>query len=73
MRLRAEVASLEALSGHADQQELLEWMRPLVPSLKKVFLVHGEPAQAAALAIRIREEFGVEVLQPSRGESFQLN
>ena len=28
MRLRAEVVSLDELSGHADQGELIEWMRP---------------------------------------------
>jgi metallo-beta-lactamase family protein len=72
MRLRAEVASLEELSGHADQHELIEWMRPLARGLKKVFLVHGEPAAGAALAGKIREEFGIEAVQPSRGDSFQL-
>ena len=68
----AMVASLEELSGHADQQELIDWMRPLTPGLKKVFLVHGEVSQGAALSIRIRDEFGIEALQPSRGHSFQL-
>ena len=48
MRVRAEIASLLELSGHADQRELLEWMKPIAPGLKKVFLVHGElPAQQA--------------------------
>ena len=73
MRLRAEVASLEELSGHADRGELLEWMRPLAPGLKKVFLVHGEPRQGAALARAIREEFDIEAVQPERGQSFLLN
>ena len=49
MRVRAEISSLDELSAHADQSELLEWIRPLVPSLRKVFLVHGEAAQAATL------------------------
>src|SRR5579863_259466 len=40
MRLRAAVESLQALSGHADQGELLAWMKPLAATLKKVFLVH---------------------------------
>ena len=73
MQLRAEVVSLDELSGHADQGELIEWMRPLAPRLKKVFLVHGEPAQGAALAEVIRKEFGLDVQQPSRGHSFLLN
>ena len=72
MRLRAEVFQLEELSGHADQGELIEWMRPIAKGLKKVFLVHGEPAPGAALAEVIRREFGVETVQPSRGDSFAL-
>jgi metallo-beta-lactamase family protein len=72
MRLRAEVTSLEELSGHADQRELLDWMRPIARGLKKVFLVHGEPAQGAALARVIHKKFGIDAVQPSRGESFQL-
>jgi metallo-beta-lactamase family protein len=72
MRLRAEVVSLNELSGHADQRELIEWMRPLARGLKKVFLVHGEPAQGAALAQVIHKEYGVEAVQPARGESVVL-
>jgi metallo-beta-lactamase family protein len=72
MRLRAEVRSLEELSGHADQRELIEWMRPIARGLKKVFLVHGEKGQAATLAGVIHREFGLEVVQPARGESFEL-
>jgi metallo-beta-lactamase family protein len=60
------------LSGHADQRELIEWMRPVARGLKKVFLVHGEPAPMAVLAKVIEKEFGLEVVQPARGESFEL-
>jgi metallo-beta-lactamase family protein len=70
--LRAEVVSLDELSGHADQRELIEWMRPFAAGLKKVFLVHGEPRQGAALAEVIQREYGIEAVQPSRGESFDL-
>ena len=54
MRVRAEIASLDELSGHADQNELLEWIKPMVPTLRKVFLVHGEAAQSATLAKLLR-------------------
>lgn len=72
MRLRAEVCVLNELSGHADQGELIEWMRPIAKGLKRVFLVHGESAPGAALAEVIRREFGIETIQPSRGDSFVL-
>ncbi len=72
VRLRAEVAVLDELSGHADHDELLAWMAPLAGHLKRVFLVHGEPAQQQALIPAIREKFGVEVIAPERGQSFDL-
>ncbi len=72
MQLRAEVVSLDALSGHADQHELIEWMRPMAAHLKRVFLVHGDLAPGAALAEVIRKEFHLDVQQPSRGHSFLL-
>jgi len=72
-RLRAEVVKLNELSGHADQRELLEWLEPMSPSLKRVFLVHGEPAQSAALARAVEQRYRVPVSVPSRGESFELD
>jgi metallo-beta-lactamase family protein len=72
VRLRAEVAKLNELSGHADQRELLEWLKPMAKSLKKVFLVHGEPAQSAALAKAIGEQYGIETVVPERGETAEL-
>ena len=71
--VRAEISSLDELSGHADQGELLAWMKPLAPHLRKVFLVHGEPAQSQALAGVIRSQYGVEVVAPSPGQSFALD
>ena len=70
--LRAEVCSLEELSGHADQKELIEWMRPFAKGLKRVFLVHGELAAGKALGDVIRKEYGLDVVQPARGDSFTL-
>jgi metallo-beta-lactamase family protein len=71
--VRAEISSLDELSGHADQGELMGWLKPLAPHLKKVFLVHGEPAQSQALAAVIRSQYGVAVALPSPGESFSLD
>jgi metallo-beta-lactamase family protein len=77
MPLRAEVQRLDALSGHADREEMLAWMKPLTVGskaggLKKVFLVHGEPDQQAAFITAIRERYGLEAVAPQRGQSFDL-
>jgi metallo-beta-lactamase family protein len=70
--LLAEVQKLDALSGHADQGELLKWMKPIAPTLKRVFLVHGEGDAQPALADVIHKTYGVEVVIPNRGQSFAL-
>ncbi len=72
LRLRAEVAKINELSGHADQRELLAWMKPFAPGLKRVFLVHGEPGQSEALARAIRERYELDVVIPKRGQTFEL-
>jgi metallo-beta-lactamase family protein len=72
MRLRAEVVKLNELSGHADQGELLHWLKPAAPHLKRIFLVHGEPQSQAALKRAIEERYDLPVSVPARGESFDL-
>ena len=73
MRVRAEISSLDELSGHADQKELLQWIEPLAPSLRKVFLVHGEPQQSETLAKLLHDNYGLDVVVPKPGDSFVLN
>jgi metallo-beta-lactamase family protein len=71
-QVEAEVASLDALSAHADAGELLDWMKPMAASLKKIFLVHGEPAQAAALAEAIYARYSIEAIPVAAGQTFEL-
>jgi len=73
MRVRAEVETINELSGHADQREILEWIKPVVNKLQRIFLVHGEPTQSAALAQAIQDRYGTQVVIPTRGQSFDLN
>ena len=72
MRVRAEISSLDELSAHADQGELMEWIRPLAPSLRQVFLVHGEPQQSQTLAKLLHSTYNLSVVIPAPGQSFDL-
>jgi metallo-beta-lactamase family protein len=72
-RLRAEVAKINELSGHADQRELLAWLKPIVGGLKKIFLVHGESRQQEAFKTAVESVYDVEVVIPSRGDSVTLD
>lgn len=56
--VRAEIASLDMLSAHADQDELVAWLRSCEQVPRRVFIVHAEPDAAEALRVRIIDELG---------------
>jgi len=60
----AEVANLKGLSGHADAGEMLRWLAAIRTPPKAVFLTHGEPEAAFALAARIHHERGFTARVP---------
>lgn len=53
--LRAEVATIGGLSAHAGQTFLVEYALAAKDSVKKIFLVHGEPKSAQALRQKMAE------------------
>jgi metallo-beta-lactamase family protein len=70
--VRAEIRRIEGFSGHADRTDLLNWVKPQAQKLRGVFVVHGEPQSAAALAAGLRELGVKNVKAPEKGQSFTL-
>jgi metallo-beta-lactamase family protein len=69
--VRAAIAELSSLSGHAGHSELLHWLEPLAaPS--RVFLTHGEKEGAMALAGELRARRGWNTHVPRLGEKVEL-
>lgn len=56
--VRAEVAVLHQMSGHADYSEILHWLQHFECPPRETFITHGEPVAADALRVRIREQLG---------------
>jgi metallo-beta-lactamase family protein len=56
--VRAEIVHAPAFSVHADQRELLDWMRAAPRPPETVYIVHGEPSASAALRQAIDAELG---------------
>jgi metallo-beta-lactamase family protein len=56
--VRAEIASLDTLSAHADSVEIVEWLGNFEQAPRTTFITHGEPAAADALRMRIGEKLG---------------
>lgn len=69
---RAKVETLEGLSAHADQAELLAWLEGFRRPPRRTFIVHGEPASSAALARAIAERLGWKCEVPAQLEEFSV-
>lgn len=69
--LNAEVAVINAFSGHADQTELIDFVLGCLP-LKRIFLVHGDDDQSQALFEKLTQK-GLNVYLPVKDEKVLLD
>lgn len=67
---KAAVETLTAFSGHADGEEMREWVRRLGGPVKRAFVVHGDDLAVAMMVTILREEGVRDVIVPREGESF---
>jgi metallo-beta-lactamase family protein len=70
--VRAEIAKLEGLSGHADKNGLIEWITAFTKRPKKVFIVHGEDGVCSSFAKCLSDEYGFDAYAPYSGTEFDI-
>lgn len=70
--VRAQIVSIPSYSGHPDRKGLLNFILPSVDTLKKVFVVMGEPHSSLFLVQRIRDYLGIDAYAPTAGESVEI-
>lgn len=70
--VHAHVRSIFAYSSHKDSDHLVEFVHQTLDTVRKTFLVMGEPHAAMFLAQRLRDYLGVEAFVPEQGQSFRL-
>lgn len=58
VEIAATVASTGAMSAHADQKQLLNWLGG-ISGVSKVFITHGEDHSRAALAEKIHQQLHI--------------
>ncbi|MBP9690747.1 MBL fold metallo-hydrolase [Candidatus Woesebacteria bacterium] len=72
IQVKASVTVTHAMSSHADQQQLMDWLNH-IQGVRKVILTHGEDPSREALATRIRAEFGIsQILLPQLNQEIML-
>lgn len=70
--VNCRVKNIAGYSAHADQAQLLEWLKPQRQRLKKVFVVQGEEAASNTLAQKIKDELAVAAETPKAGRAVVL-
>ena len=69
--VKAEIASLPGLSGHADMNGLMTWIKAFREKPGKVFVVHGDENVAPQFALKLAKE-GFNACAPELLDSFDL-
>ncbi|KKQ92627.1 MAG: RNA-metabolising metallo-beta-lactamase [Candidatus Woesebacteria bacterium GW2011_GWA2_40_7] len=57
--VNATVGSTRSMSSHADQGQLMNWLKH-IKDVKKVFITHGEDVSRTALSAKISEDLGIK-------------
>jgi metallo-beta-lactamase family protein len=57
--VKVSVRTLPGMSGHADGNELVNFLKPALTPQTQAYVVHGEPEQAGIFARRLVRECGV--------------
>jgi metallo-beta-lactamase family protein len=71
-QVRAKVVTINGYSGHAGHDLLLRWAKSLLPRVKQVLLVHGEPPALNALRLALQVEGLPNVRAPQLHETVTL-
>lgn len=70
--VKAKIESIMGYSSHKDSDHLVEFAGTAQATVKKIFVVMGEPKAATFLAQRINNEVGINAVCPERGVGYVL-
>jgi metallo-beta-lactamase family protein len=72
-RVQAEIRMISSMSAHGDYEEMIHYLHCQDKAkVKKIFLVHGDPAAQDAFKGHLERVGFDQVVIPELGESFQL-
>jgi metallo-beta-lactamase family protein len=71
--VHAEIVSIDSLSAHADNVELIDWLRQTGSPPQRTFIVHGEPPAQDAFRRHLADALGWDSHIPRLGETVELD
>jgi metallo-beta-lactamase family protein len=72
IKVNAHIVTISGYSGHKDSDGLLNFVYSMQDSLKKIFVVMGEPKSEMFLVQKIRDNLGIDAVAPEAGSSVTL-
>ena len=67
--VRAHIVTIYGYSGHKDSDGLLNFVEDTQDTLKKIFVVMGEPKSTMFLVQKLRDNLGLQAYAPEQGDS----
>ncbi len=70
--IRSHIVTISGYSGHKDSDGLLNFVEGMQESLKKIFVVMGEPKSEMFLVQKIRDNLALDAVAPEQGSTVTL-
>lgn len=70
--VRAHIAQMDGISGHADHDMLLDWLKNITPTPETVFVNHGNDEVCDLFAEDIKNELGCKAVAPYNAAEYDL-
>jgi metallo-beta-lactamase family protein len=71
-KINAEIMNMDFFSAHADQAEIINWLKSAEKKPKMIFLTHGEPEAADTLRLKIKDQLSVPTLVPRESSVYYV-
>ncbi len=71
--VKAHIEEITTLSAHADQSEIITWLRGFKSPPKMTFIIHGEPQASDALRLHVQDELGWSSCVPNPMDEVKLD
>jgi metallo-beta-lactamase family protein len=73
VRVKAKIAQIRGYSGHADRDQLIEYVSQGCGKTKQVFVAMGEERSSLFLVQRLRDYLGLSAAAPSKDERIEID
>jgi hypothetical protein len=72
VKVKMRVESIEGLSGHSDRNQILGYVRRLIPKPERIIVCHGERTKCLGMAGVFNRMFRIDSIAPENLETIRL-